>query len=87
MYEAFGRAVVEERARPRQLQDLAAYLRWEYGAGTEPGFVLAELANGGRPPRRPPGEGGVLHALAKAIRALVPVNGNDRRPAKAPSVG
>lgn len=86
MYEAYGRAVVEERAKPRHDRVLAAYLRWEYGPGTEPASLRAELANGGRPPRRPPGNGGALHALANALRALFPVNGNGRRPVKAQTV-
>ena len=80
MMEAYGRAVVEERVTPRHLRELAAYLRWEYGPGTGPGFILAEMANGAAPP---PAKGkwaqGVFHALARAVRAVVPTNRNRRK--------
>jgi len=78
MYGAYGRAVVEERVKPRHLVELAEYLRREYGPATGPGYVLAELANGSAPK---PHKGRA--ALVKAVRALVPRNGN-RRKAKAP---
>lgn len=75
MFEAYGKAVVEERMRPRHLAELAQYLRLEYGPGTEPGWVVAE-ANGGRRAGIPAkANGGVLRALKAAVRALVPNNG------------
>ena len=79
MYGAYGRAVVEERVKPRHLVELAEYLRREYGPATGPGYVLAELANGSAPK---PHKGRA--ALVKAVRALVPGKGTGRK-AKAPN--
>ena len=79
MYGAYGRAVVEERMKPRHLAELAEYVRHEYGPATGPGFVLAELANGTAPKARK----GLWASLAKAANALVPRNGNGRK-AKVP---
>lgn len=82
MMEAYGRAVVEERIQPRHLAELAAYLRHEYGPATGPGFVFAEMADGAtRKPRkgREAASNGVFHTLAKAMKALVPGNGNGRK--------
>lgn len=80
--EAYGRAVVEERTKPRHLAELAAYLRHEYGPATGPGFVFAQMADGAaRTPRKGPeaAPNGVLRTLATAVKALVPGNGNERK--------
>ena len=83
MMEAYGKAVVDERLKPRHLAELAAYLRHEYGPGTELGFVFAEIANGAAPRRKPTRtKPGALRALASALKGLVPGNGT-RRKAKA----
>lgn len=82
MMEAYGNAVVAERTRLQRHAELAAYVRWEYGRGTGPEFLLAEVANGAAgPPRRSriSGSLGVLNAVARAMRALVAGTGADRR--------
>lgn len=75
MHQLYGRAVVEERIRPRHLAELAEYLRHEYGPATGPGFVLAALADGTAPKARK----SLWASVAKAARALVPANGNGRK--------
>ena len=80
MAEAYGRAVMEERLRPRRHAELAAYVRHEYGSGTGPGFLLAEIANGGAwgPPKRRGIAGRrFLAGIAKALKAFVV--GNSRK--------
>jgi hypothetical protein len=80
MADAYGRAVIEERLKPRQFAEIAAYVRREYGPGIGPGFLLAEVANGtaGKPRKRPGATADrVIHAIAKAVRALVPGNGHE----------
>ena len=81
MMEAYGRAVVEERVKPRHLAELAEYVRLEYGPGTGLGYFLAEMANGAPPPRWDVARllAGVFRTLAKAVRAMVPANGNRTR--------
>jgi len=81
MMDAYGRAVVEERTKPRHLAELAAYLRHEYGPATGPGFVFAQMADGARraPRKGPEAANGVLRTLAKAVKALVPGKGNGRK--------
>jgi hypothetical protein len=77
MAEAYGRALMEERLRPRRHAELAAYVRREYGPNIGPGFLLAE-ANGGAtgPPRPRRSRGpGLLAGIAKAMKALVAGNG------------
>lgn len=79
MAELYGRAVIEERLKPRQFAEIAAYVRREYGPGIGPGFLFAEMANGtAGKPRKRPGETAdrVVHAITRAIRAIVPGNGN-----------
>ena len=50
MFDRYGMAVVEERSRSRRSEDLARVARWEYGAGTEGSYLLAEPSEkGGRP--------------------------------------
>lgn len=78
MMDAYGRAVVEERVRPRHLAELEAYLRREYGPGTGPAFVFAEMSNG-TTPAKPSRRRGVLRTLADAARRMVPGNGNGRK--------
>lgn len=72
--DRYGRAVVEERLKPQHLAEVARYLRMEYGPGTEPGHLLASLADGSRPRSR--GAPRLLRrmagALAGALRALMP---------------
>ena len=80
MAEAYGRAVIEERLKPRRHAELAAYVHREYGPTVGPEFLLAEIANGGAwgPRRRRRAESsGVLNALAKAVKALIV--GNTRK--------
>lgn len=80
MAEAYGRAVIEERLKPRQFAEIAAYVRREYGPGIGPGFLLAEVANGaaGKPRKRPGATADrVIHAIAKAVKSLVPGNGRE----------
>jgi hypothetical protein len=76
MMEMYGRAVMEERLKPRQHAELAAYVRREYGSSIGPGFLLAEIANGtsGKGRRRRDSAAGILHAFARAVKALVPAN-------------
>src|SRR5207245_9023294 len=66
MAEAYGRALIEERMKPRRHAEIAAYVRHESGRGTGPEFLLAQGANAGgsRPPRRrPPQRVAVFHAI------------------------
>jgi len=79
MMDAYGRAVVEERVRPRHLAELEAYLRREYGPGTGTAFVFAEMANGTAPSKPPRDRIGVLHTLVNAAKRIVQGNGNGRR--------
>ncbi len=69
MQAEYGRAVVRERTNPKQLAELARYLRMEYGPGTGPGYFFAELADGART-RKAEGTNGVLSALRRVVRAL-----------------
>jgi hypothetical protein len=75
--ERYGKAVIDERTNPRHLAEIAAYLRREYGPGTGPSYIFADMADGGRGPRRGPGGilRDILHALSRALRALMPSNG------------
>ena len=85
MMEMYGRAIVEERLRPRKFAEIATYVRNEYGPGIGPAFLFAGMANGGvagKPRKQWTTSRGVIRTLAKAMRALVPGNG---RKAKAPS--
>jgi len=75
MQQLYGRAVVEERIKPRHLAELAEYVRHEYGPATGPGFVLAELADGTAPKARK----SPWASVAKAAKALVPDNGNGQQ--------
>jgi hypothetical protein len=82
MMEAYGRAMIEDRLRPRQFAELAAYVRSEYGPRVGPAFLIAEAANGsagGRRKRREAAAGGLIRTLAKAVKALVIVGGNGRK--------
>ena len=79
MAEAYGRALIEERMKPRRHAEIAAYVRHEYGRGTGPEFLLAQVANAGvsGPPRRRFTESvAVFNALARTLRALVVGNRN-----------
>jgi hypothetical protein len=78
MATAYGTAVMEERLRPQRHAELAAYVQREYGPSIGPGFLLAEVANGGatgRPRRQRAAGTGLLAGLAKAMKALVAGNG------------
>ncbi len=77
MQQEYGKAVVYDKTHPRHLAELSRYLRMEYGPGTEPYYLLAELADGARRPRKrgKRASKGVLNALLKAVRALLPNNG------------
>lgn len=74
MMDRYGKAVVEERVKPRHLAEVARYLRMEYGPGTGPGYLLAESADGSR--RKAQGRTSTLArvgaALAAAFAALMP---------------
>lgn len=69
LYE-YGRAVMEERTRPRQLGELAHYVRLEYGAGTEPEFVLVDDVKRATPSRRR--RDGTLRILSRGLRIRFP---------------
>ena len=81
MIAMYGRAVIEERMKPRQFAEIAAYVRQEYGPGVGPEFLFAQAS--GAPAkqrrRREAGSVGVFHTLAKAVKALVPGIGNVRK--------
>lgn len=81
MMEMVGRAIVEERLGPRQFAELAAYVRQEYGPGNGPGFLIAAAIDGARkrPKRREAVLPGVIRALAKGVKALVPGIGKSRK--------
>jgi len=81
MAEAYGRAVMEERLRPRRHAELAAYVSSEYGPNIGPGFLLAEANGGSRsPPRRRRTAGtGLFAGLAKAMKTLVAGKGRKAR--------
>ncbi len=81
MLQEYGKAVVEERTKPQHLGELARYLRMEYGPGTEPGYILAEMADRARRSRirRTRTLRRVVTALSKVVRALVPNNGTKER--------
>ncbi len=82
MMEAYGRAMIEDRLKPRQFAELAAYVHGEYGPRVGPGFLIAEAANGsarGRRRRREAAEGGLIRTLATAVKALVVGNGTVRK--------
>ncbi len=81
MMAMYGRAVIEERMKPRRFAEIAAYVRQEYGPGVGPEFLFAQAS--GAPAkqrrRREAGSVGVFHTLAKAVKALVPGIGNARK--------
>jgi hypothetical protein len=82
MMEAYGRAMIEDRLKPRQFAELAAYVHGEYGPRAGPGFLIAEAANGsarGRRRRREAAEGGLIRTLVKAAKSLVVGSGNGRK--------
>ncbi len=81
MLQKYGQAVVEERTKPQHLAELARYLRMEYGPGTEPGYILAEMADRARRSRRRRKRTlrRVVTALSKAMRALVTNNGTKEK--------
>ncbi len=74
MLDRYGRAVVEERTRPQGLNELARYLRMEYGLGTEPAAFMAEVAR--TQPSRKEGRflGRAIRALGRTARALISSN-------------
>ncbi len=80
MMAMYGRAVIEERMKPRRFAEIAAYVRQEYGPGVGPEFLFEQAS--GAPAkqrrRREAGSVGVFHTLAKAVKALVPGIGNAR---------
>jgi hypothetical protein len=71
--------VAEERTQPRNLAELRHYLRMEYGLGTEPGFLLRDVAEETESPRDR-----VRRAFRKIVRMVTgvgaPATGNGRRP-------
>lgn len=78
MMDVYGKAIVEERLKPRHLAELAVYLRREYAPGTELGWLIGE-ANGALRQRNPPkANGGVLRAVVAALKGLVPGKASSR---------
>ncbi|HYS71442.1 MAG TPA: hypothetical protein VEM95_03375 [Thermoplasmata archaeon] len=82
MMAMYGRAVIEERMKPRRFAEIAAYVRQEYGSGVGPEFLFVQAASGAAARQRRPREAGfvgMFRTLAKAVKALVPGTGNARR--------
>lgn len=81
MMAMYGRALIEERMKPRRFAEIAAYVRQEYGPGVGPEFLFAQAS--GAPAkqrrRREAGSVGMFRTLAKAVKALVPGIGNARK--------
>ncbi len=81
MMAMYGRAVIEERMKPRRFAEIAAYVRQEYGPGVGPEFLFAQAS--GAPAkqrrRREAGSVGMFRTLAKAVKAIVPGIGNARK--------
>jgi len=81
MMAMYGRAVIEERMKPRRFAEIAAYVRQEYGPGVGPEFLFAQAS--GTPAkqrrRREAGSVGMFRTLAKAVKAIVPGIGNARK--------
>lgn len=75
MWERYGKAVVEERTNPRQLAELSRYLRMEYGPGTGPGALLAEVNGRSRSRKAEKGSNGVLRVFRRIVKALLANNG------------
>src|SRR6266571_974507 len=75
MMAMYGRAVIEERMKPRRFAEIAAYVRQEYGPGDGPD--LGEGGQGDRPGdrQRPQGEGpdrDEVRPTADSQRAISP---------------
>jgi len=68
-----GRGLVEDRWKPQIAPEVARYLRWEYGPGTEPAYLLAELERSRRASHRRHRRSvrAVLNAFAEALKAFV----------------
>ena len=81
MMAMYGRAVIEERMKPRRFAEIAAYVRQEYGPGVGPEFLFAQASGAPAKQRRPREAGfvGMFRTLAKAVKALVPGTGNARK--------
>ncbi|MCI4371941.1 MAG: hypothetical protein L3J78_04760 [Thermoplasmata archaeon] len=80
MMQGYASTLFAEGVRSRRHAEIAAYVRHEYGAGTGPEFLLAEVANGGAwgPRRRRLAEAAeALSVIAKAMKAFV--GGADRK--------
>ncbi len=81
MMAMYGRALIEERMKPRRFAEIAAYVRQEYGPGVGPEFLFAQAS--GAPAkqrrRREAGSVGMFRTLAKAVKAIVPGIGNARK--------
>ena len=88
MMQAYGSVLVAQRMTPQRHAEIAAYVRNEYGPGTGPEFLFAQIANGGGRGRRRRAEdsSGVFRTLAKAMKAFVGGNGRDgKAPAADPT--
>ena len=72
MMAAYGRAVIEDRLKPRQFAEIAAYVRREYGPGIGPGFLLEAAANGAAEKPRGLIAKDLLRAFARTVKSLVP---------------
>ena len=77
MMAAYGRAVIEDRLKPRQFAEIAAYVRREYGPGIGPGFLLEAAANGAAEKPRGLIAKDLLRAFARTVKSLVPGNGRE----------
>jgi len=82
-----SRGLVENRWMPRIAPEVARYLRWEYGPGTEPAYLLVEFERSRRASRRSRRRSvrSVVHAIAEALRAFVGSRG--RRSTASEEVG
>ena len=81
MMQAYGSVLVAQRMTSQRHAEIAAYVRNEYGRGTGPEFLFAQIANGAgrRPRRRPEDPFAVFRTWAKAMKAFVGGNGGDRK--------
>src|SRR6266571_8481005 len=90
MMAMYGRALIEERMKPRRFAEIAAYVRQEYGPGVGPEFLFAQAASGAAAKQRrhrEPGPVGMFRTLAKAVKALVPGIGTPARRGPGPRRG
>jgi len=80
MMELYGKALMEERLKPRHHAEIERYMRWEYGPAVRPDFLFAAVADGAaRRPGRSRPLAGLVRALGRVAMAIVPRSANSRR--------